>query len=329
MLVSFKVPEIVDKIYQQLGSIYQYQDRQIMMWVLAQLAHTYMAEVCSALLQCPLPIDRYIVQKDLTTVSLSLSLLPLPQAASAFSKLLSMPKSSEVALYIYPRLLMALLVQVHYSIRHSVIKNSDSQEEFEPVGYIVAALKILLLAVRCYCEFTLIEKERGWELLTSCEDHHRGVGLIARIMLQTSNYDLLRILYLLVPFLERGDEEHQITGLAFFSELLCMSEARRLPKQYSLYRLKRGLANENPVIRALCIKGLVNIAYWIGKVNNRAHHMISLDLVDKFKNISDCICDISLSLQELFSDVRKQCHTSLVLLQAKRQAYPLTEVLFS
>lgn len=44
---------------------------------------------------------------------------------------------------------------------------------------------------------------------------------------------------------------------------------------------------------------------------------------------ADCICDISLSLQELFSDVRKQCHTSLVLLQAKRQAYPLTEVLFS
>ncbi|CAI5777098.1 heat-like repeat-containing family member 7 isoform X2 [Podarcis lilfordi] len=353
-----QVPEIVDKIYQQLGSIYQYQDRQIMMGVLAQLAHTYMAEVCSALLQCPLPIDRYASEMwhvltktcsndDLTLLvnvllkKLQLSpkvtgnyITPLA-AASAFSKLLSMPKSSEVALYIYPRLLMALLVQVHYSIRHSVIKNSDSQEEFEPVGYIVAALKTLLLAVRCYCEFTLIEKERGWELLTSCEDHHRGVGLIARIMLQTSNYDLLRILYLLVPFLERGDEEHQITGLAFFSELLCMSEARRLPKQYSLYRLKRGLANENPVIRALCIKGLVNIAYWIGKEEVKIvlpamtkglsgmDGQLFVEAVAEIEKIlngsegADCICDISLSLQELFSDERASVRASAICLFGK------------
>nr|XP_034959523.1 maestro heat-like repeat-containing protein family member 7 isoform X3 [Zootoca vivipara]XP_034959524.1 maestro heat-like repeat-containing protein family member 7 isoform X3 [Zootoca vivipara] len=354
-----QVPEIVDKIYQQLGSIYQYQDRQIMMEILAQLAHAYMAEVCSALLQCPLPIDRYASEmwhvltktcsyNDLTLLvnvllkKLQMSpkvtgnyITPLA-AASAFSKLLSMPKSSEVALYIFPRLLMALLVQVHYSIRHSVIKNSDSQEEFEPVGYIVAALKTLLLAARCYCEFTLIEKERGWELLTSCEDHHRGVSLIARVMLQTSYYyDVLRILYLLVPFLERGDEEHQITGLAFFSELLCMSEARRLPKQYSLYRLKRGLTNENPVIRALCIKGLVNITYWIGKEEVKIvlpamtksltgmDGRLFVDAVAEIEKIligpegADCICDISLSLQELFSDERASVRASAISLFGK------------
>ncbi|XP_054836364.1 maestro heat-like repeat-containing protein family member 7 [Eublepharis macularius] len=54
-----QVPEIVHKIYQQLGSIHQFQGRQIMLTVVSSLAHSYMAEVCSALLRCPFPMDRF------------------------------------------------------------------------------------------------------------------------------------------------------------------------------------------------------------------------------------------------------------------------------
>lgn len=43
--------------------------------------------------------------------------------------------------------------------------------------------------------------------------------VLTRSMLKNNSCDLLRILYLLVPFLERGDEEHQITALAFFVEV--------------------------------------------------------------------------------------------------------------
>ncbi|XP_061489098.1 maestro heat-like repeat-containing protein family member 7 isoform X3 [Rhineura floridana] len=329
-----QVPEIVNKIYQQLGSIYQFQDRHIMMGIMTELAHTYMAEVCSALLRCPFPVDRYAAEMwyvltktcsyDELTVLVNVLLKKLQRspkstgnyitplaAASAFCKLLSMPKCSNVALDIYPRLLMALLVQVHYSIRHSVIKNSDSEEEFEPVGYIVTALKTLLLAARCYCEFALIEKEQGWELLTSCNDHHRGVALLARIMLQCSYYfNLLRILYLLVPFLERGDEEHQITAMAFFIELLCMSEARRLPKQYSLYRLKRGL--EVKVLLPAMTKGLSGM-----------DGQLFVETVAEIEKIlagtegADCICNLTLSLQELFSDERESVRASAICLFGK------------
>ncbi|XP_053099660.1 probable proline--tRNA ligase, mitochondrial isoform X10 [Hemicordylus capensis] len=239
--LSKQIPEIVDKIYLQLGSIYHYQNRQIVMKVMCSLAHTYMQEVCNALLQCCFPIDRfatemwYVLTKECSydelTELMNILLKNLQTnprttgdyiapliTASAFRRVLAVPKCSHVALYIYPRLLLTLLVQVHYSIRHQVRRNSVYQEELNPVSFLVKALKTLLLAVKCFFE-SAFEKERGWELLTSSEDHHRGVGLFARVLIQNSyHYDLLRILYLLVPFLERGDEEHQITAMAFFVE---------------------------------------------------------------------------------------------------------------
>nr|XP_060629546.1 maestro heat-like repeat-containing protein family member 7 [Anolis sagrei ordinatus] len=350
-----QVPEIVEKIYQQLGSIYQPRDRQIMMRVLAHLTHTYMEEVCNALLQCPFPIDRfsaemwYVLTKacsdyELTiianTLLKKLQLSPKATgdyatplaAASAFCKLLSVPKCSDVALYIYPRLLMALLVQLHYNIRHNVTGRTMSPEKDDSVSCVVMALKTLLLAVRCYCEFAVMEKEQGWDLLSSCEDHHRGVGLLARAMLQSTYYlDLQRILYLLVPFLERGDEEHQITATAFFVELLCMSEARRLPDQYSICRLKRGLMHEISVIRALSIKGLINMIDWPGKevklllpaMTKGLSGMDGRLFVESVAEIegllsgpegADCICNITDSLQDLFGDKRDSVRASAIYL---------------
>ncbi|XP_062834355.1 maestro heat-like repeat-containing protein family member 7 isoform X3 [Anolis carolinensis] len=350
-----QVPEIVDKIYQQLGSIYQLRDRQIMMRVLTHLTHTYMEEVCNALLQCPFPIDRfsaemwYVLIKacsdyELTiianTLLKKLQLSPKATgdyttplaAAGAFCKLLSLPKCSEVALYIYPRLLMALLVQLHYNIRHNITGSVMSQDKDDSVSCVVMALKTLLLAVRCYCEFAVMEKEQGWDLLSSCEDHHRGVGLLARAMLQSTYYlDLQRILYLLVPFLERGDEEHQITATAFFVELLCMSEARRLPDKYSICRLKRGLMHEISVIRALSIKGLINMVDWPGKevklllpaMTKSLSGMDGKLFVESVAEIeallngpegADCICNITDSLQDLFSDKRDSVRASAIYL---------------
>ncbi|XP_053099654.1 probable proline--tRNA ligase, mitochondrial isoform X4 [Hemicordylus capensis] len=340
--LSKQIPEIVDKIYLQLGSIYHYQNRQIVMKVMCSLAHTYMQEVCNALLQCCFPIDRfatemwYVLTKECSydelTELMNILLKNLQTnprttgdyiapliTASAFRRVLAVPKCSHVALYIYPRLLLTLLVQVHYSIRHQVRRNSVYQEELNPVSFLVKALKTLLLAVKCFFE-SAFEKERGWELLTSSEDHHRGVGLFARVLIQNSyHYDLLRILYLLVPFLERGDEEHQITAMAFFVELLVMSEAKRLPDLYCLNRLKEGLDNKNTVIRALCIRGLVNMADWPRKdikillpamtqglsgMNGK----LFLESVTEIEKIltgpesADSIYNITLYLQELFDD---------------------------
>ncbi|XP_043408690.1 maestro heat-like repeat-containing protein family member 7 isoform X11 [Chelonia mydas] len=130
---------------------------------------------------------------------------------------------------------------------------------------VVKTVKTLLLKMGCHYEFTSVEKEGGWELLTSSEEHHRGVGLLARAMVHYSCCELWRILYLLVPFLERGDKQHKLTAMAFFIELLHMPQAKRLPEKYSVIRLLKGLTDPDPIIRALCVKGLITMADWPGK----------------------------------------------------------------
>ncbi|XP_077189732.1 maestro heat-like repeat-containing protein family member 7 isoform X2 [Paroedura picta] len=352
-----QVPEIVHKIHQQLGSIHQFQGRQIMLTVISSLAHSYMAEVCGALLRCPFPMDRCAsdMWRALTKTGSNFDLMVLVNillkklqinpnltgnyitplaAAAAFCKLLSLPKCSDVAFNIYPRLLMTLLVQMHYNIRHKVIRSPVFLDETESVRYIVKALKTLFLAVGCYCEFLFTEKDGLWKQLTSYEDHHRGVGMLARVLMQCTCCDRLRILYLLVPFLERGDEEHQITAMAFFIELLYMPEAKRLPDKYSLNRLNRGLVNTNPVIRALCIKGLVKMEDWPGKeikillpamikglsgMDGRLYveTVTEIDKILAGSEGADYISSIIQSLQELFSHERESVRASAILLFGK------------
>lgn len=51
--------------------------------------------------------------------------------------------------------------------------------------------------------------------------------------------ELCRILYLLIPLLERGDEKHKITATAFFVEVPTQQQAwgRGSPKPCSEHRL--------------------------------------------------------------------------------------------
>ncbi|KAJ6662588.1 hypothetical protein lerEdw1_011725 [Lerista edwardsae] len=305
---AVKIPEIVDKIYMQLGSTYQFQGRQIMLKVVSVLAQTYMKDVCDALLQCPLPIDRYSTEmwhvmtktfsedELIALVHVLLNRLQMnpkitgnymtPLAASsAFCKLFSVPRCADVALFIYPRLLMTLLVQVHYNIKCSTIWTMISEEDCEPVRYHMKTLKTLFLAVKAYIEFAFVESDG--EMLTSCEDHHRGVGLLARSMLENCSCDLLRILYLLVPFLERGDEEHQITALAFFVEDI----------KVLLPTMTTGLSQMDG---RLFVETVVDIEKILTSPEGE-----------------DCIGDISLSLQELFSNEKEIVRASAIYLFGK------------
>ncbi|XP_039342156.1 maestro heat-like repeat-containing protein family member 7 isoform X13 [Mauremys reevesii] len=187
------------------------------------------------------------------------------KAASALCEVLSVSMCTQAVTRFYPRLLMALLVQVHYTIGLSLPDSGVSRKELIPACCVVKTVKTLLLKMGCHYEFTAVEKEGGWELLTSSEEHHRGVGLLARAMVHYSCCQLWRILYLLVPFLERGDKQHKLTAMAFFVELLHMPQAKRLPEKYSVLRLLKGLTDPDPVIRALCVKGLITMADWPGK----------------------------------------------------------------
>ncbi|XP_065412105.1 maestro heat-like repeat-containing protein family member 7 [Chrysemys picta bellii] len=189
---------------------------------------------------------------------------------------------------------------------------------------VVKTVKTLLLKMGCHYEFTSVEKVGGWELLTSSEEHHRGVGLLARAMVHYSCCQLWRILYLLVLFLERGDKQHKLTAMAFFVELLHMPQAKRLPEQYSVLCLLKGLTDPDPVIRALCVKGLITVADWPGKeikvlVPAMINSLCGMDgrlvveaLADVKKilrglDVASYVGCITSPLRLLFDDVRQRC----------------------
>ncbi|XP_044530732.1 maestro heat-like repeat-containing protein family member 7 [Gracilinanus agilis] len=291
------IPEIMNGIYVHLHGIHEPRAREVALLPISLLASSFMTEVVIALLMCPLPLDsngaemwrQLILRKpscdirdllELLLTSLKekpvtnkgrASIVPLA-AASGLCELLSVNSCVTRVRRIYPQLLLALLVQVHYHIglnlpgQGSCFRNSLSST-FMPVRWVVKVVKTLLLKMGCSYEATLLESQGAWELMGQAEHHHRGVSLLARAMVHYSCQELCRMLYLLIPLLERGDEKHKITATAFFVELLRMEQVKRIPEEYSLGRMSEGLSSEDPIMKVLCIRGLVILAHRTEKSN--------------------------------------------------------------
>ncbi|XP_042853234.1 maestro heat-like repeat-containing protein family member 7 isoform X4 [Panthera tigris] len=288
------IPEIMQAIYMQLNHIQEPRAREVALLPVSLLASSFMTEVVVALLTCPLPLDsngaemwrQLILCKpscdirdllDLLLMSLKekpftkkgrASIVPLA-AASGLCELLSVSSCVGCVRRIYPQLLLALLIQVHYHIGlnlsgHVALRKDakkDAQPSvFVPVRWVVKVVKTLLLRMGCSYEATFLEDQGGWELMGQAENHHRGVSLLARAMVHYSCQELCRILYLLIPLLERGDEKHKITATAFFVELLQMEQVRRIPEEYSLGRMAEGLNHQDPIMKVLSIRGLIILA---------------------------------------------------------------------
>ncbi|XP_037017945.2 maestro heat-like repeat-containing protein family member 7 [Artibeus jamaicensis] len=289
------IPEIMQAIYVQLSHIQEPRAREVALLPISLLATSFMTEVVVALLMCPLPLDsngaemwrQLILRKpscdvrellDLLLNSLKekpvtkkgrASIVPLA-AASGLCELLSVNSCLGRVRRIYPQLLLALLIQVHYHIGLNLsgrvgsckdAKKDARPSAFIPVRWVVKVVKTLLLKMGCSYEATFLDDQGGWELMEQAENHHRGVSLLARAMVHYSCQELCRILYLLIPLLERGDEKHKITATAFFVELLQMEQVRRIPEEYSLGRMAEGLNHHDPIMKVLSIRGLVILAH--------------------------------------------------------------------
>uniref|UniRef100_G3VQZ9 Maestro heat like repeat family member 7 n=1 Tax=Sarcophilus harrisii TaxID=9305 RepID=G3VQZ9_SARHA len=242
------IPDIMNGIYVHLSAIHEPRAREVALLPISLLASSFMTEVVVALLMCPLPLDsngaemwrQLILRKpscdirdllELLLTSLKekpitkkgrASIVPLA-AASGLCELLSVNSCVGRVRRIYPQLLLALLVQVHYHIGLNLPGNNcgfrnGPSSIFIPVRWVVKVVKTLLLKMGCSYEAALLESQGGWELMGQAEHHHRGVSLLARAMVHYSCQELCRVLYLLIPLLERGDEKHKITATAFFVE---------------------------------------------------------------------------------------------------------------
>ncbi|XP_052580936.1 protein MROH8 isoform X7 [Peromyscus californicus insignis] len=176
-------------------------------------------------------------------------------------------KFRAAAFRLFPQLLMTLLIQIHHSIGLTMSDvNIPSglypvqgiPMEVSPLCFAMQATKTLLLRTSCWQEFSIMEKNNGWTLLKG-ECHLQGVFLLANSLLERSHFFAYKIMYLLVPLINRGNDKHRLTSAGFFVELLKSPMARRLPRLYSTARLKDWLYEENKLFRILALRGLHNL----------------------------------------------------------------------
>ncbi|XP_025325794.1 protein MROH8 isoform X13 [Canis lupus baileyi] len=286
-----KVPEIMGVICARLSIISQPRvRRQIINTVSLFISRPKYTDIVIGHLLChPVPYDRHLaelwrtleVELPSTTWILWRLLRKLQKCHNepTHEKMAYVAVAATDALYevfvgnrlqaatfrLFPQLLMTLLIQIHHSIGltmsdvavpSGLYTGQEMSSEVTPLCFAIQATKSLLLRTLCWQEFNIMEKNKGWTLLEGKECHLQGVSLLANALLERNHLLAQKVMYLLVPLLNRGNDKHKLTSAGFFVELLQSPVARRLPSIYSIVRLKDWLHHGNRVFKFLALRGL-------------------------------------------------------------------------
>ncbi|XP_036899919.1 protein MROH8 [Sturnira hondurensis] len=286
-----KVPESMGVICAQLSMISEPEVRQQVITTVSLFISMpkYTDTVISHLLCHPVPYDRDLaevwrtlkVEPPSTTLILSRLLRKLQKChdVPTQGKMAYVAVSATDALYevfmgnnlleatfeLFPQLLMTLLIQIHHSIDLTMsdvaiptglYAEQEMSSKVTPLCFAIRATKTLLFRTLCLQEFSIMEKNKGWTLLAGQDCHLQGVSLLANALLERNHVLAQKILYLLVPLLNRGNDKHKLTSAGFFVELLQSPVARRLPGIYSVDRLKDWLLHGNTLFKTLALRGL-------------------------------------------------------------------------
>uniref|UniRef100_A0A2K6KCI1 Maestro heat like repeat family member 8 n=1 Tax=Rhinopithecus bieti TaxID=61621 RepID=A0A2K6KCI1_RHIBE len=289
-----QVPEIMGVICAQLSIISQPRVRQQIINTVSLFISRpkYTDTVLSFLLCHPVPYNRHLaevwrmlaVELPSTTWILWRLLKKLQKCHNepAQEKMAYVAVAATDALYevflgnrlraatfrLFPQLLMTLLIQIHHSIGltmsdvdipSGLYTEQEVSSEVTPLCFAMQATKALLLRTCCLQEFNIMEKNKGWALLGGKDCHLQGVFLLANALLERNRFLAQKVMYLLVPFLNRGNDKHKLTSAGFFVELLRSPVAKRLPSIYSVARFKDWLQDGNHLFRILGLRGLYNL----------------------------------------------------------------------
>ncbi|XP_011764934.2 protein MROH8 isoform X4 [Macaca nemestrina] len=217
---------------------------------------------------------------------------------------------------LFPQLLMTLLIQIHHSIGltmsdvdipSGLYTEQEVSSEVTPLCFAMQATKTLLLRTCCLQEFNIMEKNKGWALLGGKDCHLQGVFLLANALLERNRLLAQKVMYLLVPFLNRGNDKHKLTSAGFFVELLRSPVAKRLPSIYSVARFKDWLQDGNHLFRILGLRGLYNLV---------GHQEMREDIKSLLPYIVDSLCEtdkkiVLSAIQILLQLVRTMDFTTL------------------
>ncbi|XP_075769489.1 maestro heat-like repeat family member 5 [Pelodiscus sinensis] len=121
---------------------------------------------------------------------------------------------------------------------------------------------------RYWKEFASIQLQQGWEMIASRHHFSRGVGLIARTMVEHRNPQVPVVLREAIAIVQSREEEEALREIAltFCTEFLqspsILSTVTKSDLQEHLMEWTR---DNNPAIRRLCLRGLASVLFWPGK----------------------------------------------------------------
>ncbi|XP_077025362.1 protein MROH8 isoform X2 [Tamandua tetradactyla] len=248
-----KVPEIMGVICARLSIVNQPSVRQQIINTVSLFVSRpkYTDIVLSHLLCHPVPYDRHLAELWRTLeVELPSTTWILWRLLRKLQKCHSVPTQDKMtyvavaatdALYevfvgnklraatfrLFPQLLMTLLIQIHHSIGltmsdvaipRGLCTEKEMSSEVTPLRFAIQATKTLLLRTLCWREFNIMEKNKGWTLLEEKDYHLQGVSLLANALLEGNHLLAHKVMYLLVPLLNRGNDKHKLTSAGFFVE---------------------------------------------------------------------------------------------------------------
>ncbi|XP_069931972.1 maestro heat-like repeat family member 5 isoform X4 [Oryctolagus cuniculus] len=287
-------------IHLRLCSVHASQAKDTALQAVTQLARSHTPELVTAFLDFSQPLDSHAVglwralgaEQAVSHVVLEALLAwlqerPLPTGAgeagpcssekpylrslAAMNTLLELQFTREFKGAVrdaYPRLLLALLTQTHYVLELNLPAEPQPGQQAQetaaasPQSTSVEALRSLLSTTGHWHDFAHLELQGAWEHFASIHTYQKGVGLLARAMVENQCPQIKTVLGQLLPRLQSQEERERKAAILILTEFLhspALLEA--LPRQAALTLLARGLRDSSAAVRVCSLQGLGDILF--------------------------------------------------------------------
>uniref|UniRef100_A0A2K6TTW7 Maestro heat like repeat family member 5/pseudo n=1 Tax=Saimiri boliviensis boliviensis TaxID=39432 RepID=A0A2K6TTW7_SAIBB len=176
----------------------------------------------------------------------------------------------------YPEILPALLTQVYYVLELNLPGEPQPKQQAQEAAVLspqscstsLEALKSLLSTTGHWHVFAHLRLQSSWELFTTIHTYPKGVGLLARAMVQNHCRQLTAVLYQLLPRLQSPEDRERKVAILILTEvgghltrfLYGPALLEVLPKPAALTGA-HGLWDPSTEVRVSSLQGLGNVLF--------------------------------------------------------------------
>nr|KAF6397348.1 maestro heat like repeat family member 9 [Rousettus aegyptiacus] len=334
------VSKIVDAIYKQLCQNSSHIMKHAMLHVITLLTHASPKKVIFQLMDYPVPADDTLIMmwhaagseakvapQVLKTILLILKGKPgemeecvmekrrfsidttnmMPVAASqALCTLLPLASYKKAVAEFFPQLLMALMLQLFYSSRMSVVADNG-------LFYARDAMRVLLNCSGLQEVDVALKKKNCWNQFSHEIFYHHGVYLVAKTLGDYNFPQFPETLHYLYKLSVEGPKrsEDSIITVIFLTELLNNFFRDPFPEEF-LVLFRNWVNDSNPAVSKLSLQKIASMAPVVNQIENVSSLLLSI-LDSLFSKDKTVIIRALLTLRRLLGNLDRVTYSSLCI----------------